>query len=148
MLNFELNISVALLSPLWSRPTYSIASYSDHLTLTLRESQAPLKNGRGGEKLLSLANPVYWSQCTTRTKAMRYDTCTVTLMLMCSWSVAKVPFKIQRKKTMPCENYSMLEVEPLRLMENITIVINIYSIDLRPPISSRDAEAQPYGART
>lgn len=59
-----------------------------------------------------------------------------------------MPFKIQRKKTMPCENYSMLEVEPLRLMENITIVINIYSIDLRPPISSRDAEAQPYGART
>lgn len=113
MLNFELNISVALLSPLWSRPTYSIAFYSDHLTLTLKESQ---------------------SQCTTQTRAMRYDACTVTLKLMCSWSVAKVPFKIQRKKTMSCENYSMLEVEPnvvLRLMENVPIVINTYSIDLR-----------------
>lgn len=45
-----------------------------------------------------------------------------------------MPFKIQRKKTMPCENYSMLEVEPnvvLRLMENVPIVINTYSIDLR-----------------
>lgn len=46
-----------------------------------------------------------------------------------------MPFKLQRKKTMPCENYSMLEVEPnvvLRLMESdVPIVINIYSIDLR-----------------